>query len=460
MVAENRCSAYRQIVSCVNLAPKKNWLVRKPMRNILLDLRNDHLAGRRGGRVAICSSRRDVLEAAVELAMSWDDHLLVEVTANQVNQYGGYSGMTPAAFASEIDRIALAMGFPRSRILLGADHLGPYIWRNEPVESAMRKSVELVQQCVRAGFSKIHMDTGFGCADDPRPELPPELAAERAVTLCRAAESAAEQLPSTASRPLYVIGAEVPPPGGALEDPQTLGITSIEKVEETLRLYEARFKSARLESAWNRVMAMVVQPGVEFGDCVVARYCSERARALSGFHDRLPADLTYEVHSTDYQSSVSLAQMVADHFTLLKVGPCLTHAFREAVFGLARIESEQLDRRRGAQRSNIREALEAVMLENPAHWRSHYRGSEEKLRFLRFHSQRDRLRYYWSHPAVASALKRLLANLEPALSPAWVEAHLPEIYAALPSDQYPIDPTILIRRRIQLALRPYFDACA
>jgi D-tagatose-1,6-bisphosphate aldolase subunit GatZ/KbaZ len=400
------------------------------------------------------------LEAAVELAMAQDDHLLIEVTGNQVNQYGGYSGMTPAAFASEVDRLALAMGFPRSRILLGADHLGPHIWRNEPIENAMHNALELVQQCVRAGFSKIHIDTGFGCADDPRPDLPPEIAAERALILCRAAESAAEQLPSTASRPLYVIGAEVPPPGGALDNPQTLGITSVAKVEETLRLYEARFKAARLESAWNRIMAIVVQPGVEFGDCLVAPYCSERARTLSRFHDRLPADMTYEVHSTDYQSAGSLSQMVADHFTLLKVGPCLTHAFGEAVFGLARIEYEQLHRRLGVQLSNIPEVLEAVMLENPVHWRSHYRGSPEKLRDLRLHSRRDRLRYYWSHPAVASALKRLLANLEPGLSPAWVEAYLPKVYAALPSDRNPVDSTTLIRRCIQLALKPYFDACA
>lgn len=430
------------------------------MRTILLDLRNDHLAGRRGGRVAICSSRRDVLEAAVELAMSRNDHLLVEATANQVNQYGGYSGMTPAAFSSEIDRLALSMGFPRSRIFLGADHLGPHIWRNQPVTNAMRQAIELVQQCVRAGFNKIHMDTGFGCADDPDPELPPETAAERAVALCRAAESAAEQLPSTVPRPLYVIGAEVPPPGGALDDPRAIGVTPIEKLEEALRQYEARFRSARLESAWERVMAIVVQPGVEFGDRAVARYRSERARALSWFHDRLPADMTYEVHSTDYQPSDRLARMVADHFALLKVGPCLTHAFREAVFGLARIESEHLDRHRGVQRSNILEVLEAVMLENPKHWRSHYSGSEEDLRFLRLHSQRDRLRYYWSHPAVASALQRLLANLKPGLSPAWVESHLPEVYAAHPPDQCPVDPAILIRRRIQLALEPYFDACA
>ncbi len=367
--------------------------------------------------------------------------------------------MTPAAFAAHIDRLAFVMGFPRSRIWLGADHLGPYAWRNEPSETAMGRALELIQQCVCAGFHKIHIDTGFGCVDDPRPDLPPETAAERAVALCKAAESAAERMPGNGPRPLYVIGVEVPPPGGALEDPEALEVTPVKKLEEVLHLFQARFRTARLESAWDRVMAVVVQPGVEFGDWVVARYCSRKAHALSLFHGQLPGCMTYEVHSTDYQPAGSLARMVADHFILLKVGPCLTDAFREAVFGLARIESEQLGRRRGAQLSNIRAVLETVMRQDPVHWQSHYHGSGERLRLLRSHSKRDRLRYYWSHPAVASALRLLTANLKTSLSPAWVEAHLPEVYAAMPADPFPVDPTLLIRRRVQLSLNPYFEAC-
>ena len=100
------------------------------------------------------------------------------------------------------------------------------------------------------------------------------------------------------------------------------------------------------------------------------------------------------------------------------------------------------------------------MLENPVHWQAHYRGPDEKRRFLRAHSQRDRIRYYWGHPAVARALEVLLANLKPRLSPEWAKAYFPEIHAALSDDQCPLDPAALIRRRIQLALSPYFDACA
>jgi len=429
------------------------------MEDALIQLRSDHLAGRRGGMVSICSTRREVLEAAMESTALSGDHLLVEATPNQVNQFGGYSGMTPADFAACLQRLALRMGLPRSRIWLGADHLGPYAWRRESAETAMAKALQLVRQCVAAGFRKIHIDTGFGCADDPQTELPLETAVDRAVVLCRAAESAAERLPDQAPRPLYVIGVEVPPPGGALQAADALEVTPVGKLEQALQLYRKRFETARLEAAWERVIAVVVQPGVEFGDYAVAPYSASRARGLSSFHAGLPGCMTYEVHSTDYQSAADLARMVVDHFILLKVGPCLTDAFRQAVFGLARIESARLGRRRTAQGSNIREVLESVMLGNPGFWQSHYRGSEEELRFLRSHSKRDRMRYYWSHPAVESALGLLMANLNAPLSPAEVETCLPELSASGRADQLPLDPGQLIRRHIRLTLDPYFEAC-
>jgi D-tagatose-1,6-bisphosphate aldolase subunit GatZ/KbaZ len=430
------------------------------MEDILLHLRSDHLSGGRAGMVSICSIRREVLEAAMESAVLRGDHLLVEATANQVNQFGGYSGMTPAALAASLDRLALGAGLPRSRLVLGADHLGPYAWRNEPAGPAMAKALQLVQQCVAAGFRKIHIDTGFGCADDPQPELPPETAADRAVVLCRAAESAAEKRCGKEPRPLYVIGAEVPPPGGSLKAADALEVTPVEKLEHVLRIYHDRFSSARLEAAWERVLAVVVQPGVEFGDDAVAPYSTSKARDLTAFHARLPGHMTYEVHSTDYQAPASLARMVADHFILLKVGPCLTDAFRAAVLALARIESERLVRQSAARSSNIRQVLDDVMRQNPAHWQSHYRGSEEELRFLRSYSKRDRIRYYWGHPAVTDALRRLLANLKDRLAPAEIEAHLPELSAAALDDRVPAGPARIIRRRIQIALDPYLKAVA
>jgi len=429
------------------------------MNDILQQLRADHLAGRRGGLFAVCSSHRAVLEAAVALARDHGRPLLVEATANQVNQFGGYTNMTPQAFASSLRAMAAAMNFPQEDLLLGADHLGPYAWKNEPAAAAMAKAVELARQCVAAGFRKLHLDAGFGCCDDPPQGLPVETVAARTAVLCRAAETAAGRRPAGTPRPLYVIGAEVPAPGGTLANPEEVDVTQPGDVAEFIALTESHFQKAGLPGAWERLLAVIVQPGVEFGNFSIARYAPAKARALSAYHQKLPGIMTYEIHSTDYQAPESLARMVNDHFTLLKAGPCLTNAFREAVFALEDIETEHLKSRRGAVRSDIRRVLEHVMTAAPEHWRSHYRGMDDELRRMRCSSMLDRIRYYWGHPDVQAALARLHANLGPAIPASLWGSSWPEVDPEAADGAAPASPAAFIRRRIQKALRPYLDAC-
>ncbi len=45
-------------------------------------------------------------------------------------------------------------------------------------------------------------------------------------------------------------------------------------------------------------------------------------------------DLAFEAHSTDYQGRQPLRELVEDGFAILKVGPELTFALREALYGL------------------------------------------------------------------------------------------------------------------------------
>jgi D-tagatose-1,6-bisphosphate aldolase subunit GatZ/KbaZ len=429
------------------------------MNDILQHLRADHLAGRRGGLYAVCSARREVLEAAIALARDHGRPLMVEATANQVNQFGGYTGMTPQAFASSLGAMASAMGLPRENLLLGADHLGPYAWKKEPAAAAMAKAAELARRCVEAGFHKLHLDAAFGCSDDPPQGLPLEIAAERTAALCQAAETAAERLPDRRQRPYYVIGAEVPIPGGTLENPEDIQVTRPEDVAEFIALAESRFQKAALSGAWERLLAVIVQPGVEFGNLSVARYVPAKARALSAFHRNLPGIMTYEIHSTDYQTPDSLARMVADHFTLLKTGPCLTNAFREAVFALEEAETESLKSRRGVVRSDIRMVLERVMTATPEHWRSHYHGTEDELRHMRCSSMLDRIRYYWGHPDVESALGRLHANLSRGVPASLMTRFSVNADPPVADGQSSASPATFIRRWIQKALRPYLDAC-
>jgi D-tagatose-1,6-bisphosphate aldolase subunit GatZ/KbaZ len=155
-----------------------------------------------------------------------------------------------------------------------------------------------------------------------------------------------------------------------------------------------------------RVVALVVQPGVEFGNAQVFRFDRMKAAALSDVVAKMPG-VVFEAHSTDFQSEVALGELVASHFAILKVGPELTYAFREAIVAMTEIE----DRLVAPSRSNVISVLEQVMDENDAHWRSYVAKSDNE-RIDRLFGLSDRVRYYWSHPLVAGALDVLAANID------------------------------------------------
>ena len=427
--------------------------------DILSHLRSDHLAGRRRGVFAVCSAHHHVLVSAIRWAAATENHLLVEATANQVNQFGGYTGMNPLDFRKYVHDLAAANGLPDNRLLLGADHLGPHIWKHETAAEAMAKSVELARHFITAGFHKIHLDTGSGCLDDPDKDLDPNTTARRAAVLCKSAEEAADQRLDHYDRPVYVIGAEVPTPGGALTEPDRIEVTDTARVLLTIDRTQEHFKRTGLQHAWERVMAIVVQPGVEFGDTSVAVYDRKRARSLSRLHERLPHHITYEVHSTDYQPPDALKQMTDDHLPLLKVGPCLTFAFREAVFALAHIESEWLHTRKSARLSDMRQCLESVMLAHPQHWQHHYTGTPAQQELMRAYSFRDRIRYYWRFPKVQKALSQLMENLGQSIPSSLISQYFPDYDTICGPAGLSTDSGTLIDNRIQKALAPYVAAC-
>ena len=160
----------------------------------LFKMKERHLRGDCPGVFAVCSAHPVVLETAIEMTRSKDRFLLVEATANQVNQFGGYTGMTPESFVGYLHHLAQEAGLPAERVLIGADHLGPHLWHGVSIEEAMARTETLVRRCVCAGFVKIHLDTGASCASDPGPSLPLDLAARRAAELCAAAEAAANEV--------------------------------------------------------------------------------------------------------------------------------------------------------------------------------------------------------------------------------------------------------------------------
>jgi len=153
----------------------------------------------------------------------------------------------------------------------------------------------------------------------------------------------------------------------------------------------------------------VVQPGVEFGDDHVTYYQREKAKVLSNKILEYE-NLVFEVHSTDYQTESGLKSLVEDHFCILKVGPWLTYAFREALFALEAMESE-LFGKKNVELSRLTYTLDKAMLSFPDHWKDWYTGDENEKSFKRRYSFSDRARYYWHLPELEKAKSKLFNNL-------------------------------------------------
>ncbi|PNS09023.1 D-tagatose-bisphosphate aldolase, class II, non-catalytic subunit [Solilutibacter silvestris] len=422
--------------------------------SLLQSIIDAHRHGEAVGICSVCCSNDQVLLAAMDVASEYGTPLLIEATSNQVDQFGGYTGMTPVQFRDYVLELARGHGFPVERLILGGDHLGPNAWQKLPAAKAMAHAQELIRAYVAAGFEKIHLDCSMSCADDPLP-LPDETVAERSALLARIAETTAAEagLPP----PVYVIGTEVPTPGGEASLDAGLQVTTPQAAAKTLEIHRQAFSAPDLAAAWQRVIAMVVQPGVDFDHSDVHHYDPVAAAELSRFLEAQPR-IVFEAHSTDYQTEDSLHALVRDHFAILKVGPAATYAWREALFALAAIEDELVPE---AQRSNLVATLERCMLRNPKHWQQHYHGDEQQLHLLRKYALSDRSRYYWGEPELRAAIDTLIANLRQHAPPKMIVSQvLPEQARAQFEGRLQNDPLALVRDKIATRLAEYARACA
>lgn len=419
----------------------------RPTLDQLACLRRD---GMPRGVTSVCSAHPLVLRAALRNGRDSGATVLIEATCNQVNHLGGYTGMTPTDFAALVARIGAEEGCPFDQIVLGGDHLGPNPWRDQRSDRAMAEAERMVAAYVAAGFRKIHLDASMGCAGEPA-ALDDLTTARRAARLARVADETAHA--TGGPPPRFVIGTEVPPPGGADHALETITPTSSAAARQTIAVHREVFGGAGMQDAFGRVLGIVVQPGVEFGNHNVIAYDPGPARALAAVLADEP-DLVFEAHSTDYQAAAGLAALVQDGFAILKVGPELTFLLRETLYALDMIAAELLP---DYGHRRLMSVIEAQMTEAPGHWRRHYPGSDAEQRLLRHYSLSDRVRYYWAQPAVAEAVRHLLAAMlgQRVPLPLWWQ-FLPD--AADLADQ-PLDPQALLIRRVTRCLAAYDAAC-
>ena len=376
------------------------------------DIISRNKRGEHAGIFSNCTSNEFALRAVMRRCKKAGVPALIEATANQVNQDGGYTGLKPKDFYDWCFEIAKEENFDTSMLILGGDHLGPLTWTNLDEQEAMKKAEILVYEYVYAGFTKIHIDTSMRVkSDDPNERLSDAIIAQRGATLCAAAESAFAKRKSevpNATYPIYIIGSEVPIPGGAQEH-EELEVTSSKSALETIDAFKQAFIQKGLLDAWTRVVAVVVQPGVEFSEDEVFAYNSDKAKELCQIIKN--GEFVFEGHSTDYQPRNALFEMVRDGIVILKVGPALTFALREALFALENIEKILLSGK-DVSLSDFANVLETTMLENPGNWNKHYHGDEHKLKINRAYGFSDRARYYLNEQSVQNAISKLESNLQ------------------------------------------------
>ncbi|WP_019893460.1 class II D-tagatose-bisphosphate aldolase, non-catalytic subunit [Allobaculum stercoricanis] len=415
-------------------------------------------AGNPVGIYSACSSNSFVIEAVLEEARDHNEVCLIESTANQVDQNGGYSGMTPADFKAFVLAKAKEIGCDPAKIYLGGDHLGPLTVAHLPEAEAMAYARTLVHDYVKAGFTKIHIDTSMKVADDdPNERLSDETIARRGAELARVCEDAYQELlkeDPNAVRPVYIVGSEVPIPGGATGDNSGMQVTRVEDFKNTVATFEKAFKDQGLEETWKDVIAVVVQPGVEEKDAGCTEYDRAKAAELMASIKEFP-NIVFEGHSTDYQTKYKLRELVEDGVGVLKVGPGLTYGAREALFSLAYIE-ENMFHGREDETSHFIDVLEKAMLETPKNWAKHYHGNENELWFKRKFSFSDRSRYYMPNPEVKAAMDKMFENLrKEGINLAALSQFMPMQYTKVREGVLQNDPAELVKDRVKNTIDEY-----
>lgn len=383
--------------------------LKHPIKEIL-EKRN---LGINSGIASYCTANNIVLETILEYYLDSRDYVLIECTANQVNQFGGYTNMTPDDFVEYVYGIADNVGFPKDKIILGADHFGPLAWADKSETEAMENAKELVRLAVLAGYTKIHLDTSmFLGSDDTSKKLSDEIIARRGAELYKVCEEAfderCEKFPDSI-HPVYVIGSEVPIPGGEYKEKDTLEVTSPKDFENTIKTYDEMFREYRFPNAWDNIIAVVVQPGVEFSNEYIDDYNRNNSVELCNKLKEYP-NLVFEGHSTDFQFGEKLKEMVEDGVAILKVGPALTYALREGLFSLSLMEKELI--KEDSEKSNFIEFLDEIMVENPKDWEKYYQGSELEKELQRKYSFSDRSRYYMARDDINDTITKLFENID------------------------------------------------
>ncbi|MDR3473889.1 MAG: class II D-tagatose-bisphosphate aldolase, non-catalytic subunit [Devosia sp.] len=388
----------------------------------LIEIARANRAGVPLGLPAYCTAHPETLRAILRCYADDYEPLLIEVDAAAVNLGGGYAGMTPGGFRNFIEIMAAGEGVDPARLILGAARVGTGLWKTEPVASAMTSAAALIRAYVEAGFVKLHLDASSACADDET--VSPENVAGRTAALCWAAEAAAQGRPV-----LYALGG-----ASSARAPGTPATPA--EARQLFDLHQQAFGSAGIGTAFERVIALVLESGAGYTNAAVLPFLPGPLAGLAQMLPSPPSDAVFQAPATDYQDEAALRALVAAHFAILEVGPELANAFGRAVVAMAHLEAHL-----SVRVSDVLAVIEKEMLRDPAGWQDQI-PDDDRAAAMRLFGLTGPLRAYWARPPIAAALQRLFANIDAARPEAGLLAQYAPPASRLP-DRLPLSQRII-----------------
>jgi len=341
---------------------------------------------------SFCTANFNVIKILIIFAKHHNLPILLESTSNQVNQFGGYTGLTPKEFYKKISKLKKKIKINKKQVMIGADHLGPLPWKKFNSKVALKNAKTLIKKCIALKYDKIHIDSTIICKDDKSLNL-------------NFIRSRSEEIFNTVPKKnikdvFFVFGSEVPFAGGGNNSKPKP--SKLNNIKTDYSLYNSVLKNLNINK--KNKFSLVIEPGMAFSNSKVILPKLEKFRKRLSFSKK--NNFSYEAHSTDYQKLKTLKKLVKNNFRFLKVGPELTFYFYQAIKKMEEIEHMYCNKK-----SNIEYELINAMQRDDKYWKDYYKGTKNKIKFLKLNSYLDRMRYYWDSKKVKKSMNKLIKNI-------------------------------------------------
>ena len=396
-----------------------------------------------------------VQEVYLRQALADGSLALFEICADMLNPHGQSGKMISDDFIVNVKQIAVKTGFPRDRLIFGVNDLSPSLWKDESIESALKKTCAFISDLVSLGFNKLGIHAGIPLKGDPADQpLPQKVIIEREAALYQAAEGAAAALLDE-EKPLYVI--DVNPSQGMTENQKNM--VCKEDVEIAVDRFTQIAAAAGLPEMKERLLAVRIFLGAGYNSEKVIPFDSPLIKELGEcvYRDK---PVVMEVLHTDFQPKTVLNQLVDNHFAFLSIGSELTYTMREALFSMARMENETMVGKPGVYLSNFIIELDRAMQLAPRYWQKYYTGNGFEQLVARKYSLYDRSRFFLEDKEVRKMKKRLFDNLiEYPVPQTVMRQFMPRQYERVAAGELENKPDVLMMDAVRHALSRYSRAC-